>query len=371
MPNIPPSPMDMATLYAVKNWLGIMNNAQDANLQACITAASIYFLRMTGRGPANWQNATQNPFNEPVDYFETYDGNTGQKMFLRNFPINTVASLSVAGYSIPQSAGEQSPGYGIDNSGRAIFVRGSGYGYSGIGGVSGFGNVRGRGGFGSSRPFAAGPQTVQVQYNAGFTTIAYTDVIDTVVQGWQASTAVTAGEQISDGTFLQTALNSGTTGTVAPPWSATIGQQTLDGTVPTQVTWVNTGIAAQPYTIAIQSDAMILSDQGVSYFETGMPLEQVMVSPTVGQYFLVSPGNYLFSATDQGVEMLVNYTVAGTPADIILAIIQLVSLNYVRRNWIGIRSLAMKDVGSTSYTMQIDPAIQQVISNYTRAALNG
>jgi hypothetical protein len=90
--NILPSPMDLASLSAVKSWLNITGTAQDQNLQACLTAASIYFLRATGRGPRNWQNVTQSPFNQSVPYSEVYDGISGVKLFLRNFPINSVSS---------------------------------------------------------------------------------------------------------------------------------------------------------------------------------------------------------------------------------------------------------------------------------------
>jgi len=365
---INPSPMDLTTLSACKSWLSNTSAGSDPNLQACLTAASIFFLRQTGRGPRNWQNATQSPFNEPVDYAETYDGISGDRLYLRNFPINSVSSLSISGYTVPDSSGQNQPGYLIDDSGRSILIRLSGYGYNTGGGVSGYGNFRGRGGIGAGRAFAAPPQTIQVEYNAGFSAVPVVDELHTVIAGWTANTAVSTGDVVSDGTYLQTAQNSGTTGTVAPTWSQLKAGQTKDGTTP--ILWINSGIPASPNMIVIQNDVTTLSDQGVKYFSTGNPLTKVSISPAQGQYFLVAPGTYLFNAADAGQDMLVSYTSAGTPADIVLAVIQLVSLNYKRRDWIGQRSVAMKDVGSTSYTLAIDPSIQAVILAYTRASLS-
>lgn len=368
---IPPSPLDLASLSGCKAWIGgISGSAQDANIQACLTAASVYFLRQTGRGPRNWQTAAQSPFNQPVTYTETYDGISGGKLWLRNFPITAVSSVTVGSYTVPQSNGPTLPGWAIDDQGRAIVIRGGGAGTSPqtfqYVGRYGNGYQAGAGAVFGGRGFAVGPQSVQIGYTAGFNTVPVTSAINTIVAGWVASTAYATGAVVSDGTNLQQALNSGTSGTVAPPWSTTTGQQTKDNTV----SWKNTGIAAAPNTVSIVSDANVLSDQGVSYFIGGAALTKVLVAPAVGQYFLVSPGNYLFNVGDAGKQVLVNYTLAGTPPDIILAVFQLVALNYIRRNWVGTRSVGMKDVGTTSYTLALDPAIQQVISNYTRASLS-
>lgn len=368
---IPPSPLDLGSLSGCKAWIGgVSGSSQDANIQACLTAASVYILRMTGRGPRNWQTATESPFNQPVGYMETYDGIAGNKLWLRNFPITEVASVVVGAYTVPQSTGPSLPGWAIDDQGRAIVLRNGGAGMSPqtfqYVGRYGNGFMAGSGAVFGGRGFAAGPQQIQIGYTAGFNTIPVTNSINTVIEGWQASTGYATGDTVSDGTNLQQALNSGTTGSVAPPWAAASGGKTTDNTI----SWKNTGIAAAPNTLSIESDANVLSDEGVKYFSSGTPFVKVLISPSVGEYFLVAPGNYLFNVADAGVEVLVNYTLAGTPPDLILACFQLVALNYQRRNWVGVRSIAMKDVGSTSYTLAIDPGIQQVISNYTRASLS-
>ena len=368
---VTPSPMDLASLSAVKSWLGDINGTgQDANLQACLTAASIFFLRQTGRGPRNWQNVVSSPFNESTAYVEVYDGISGQKLWLRNFPINSVSELQISGRVIPAANGSTVPGYTIDDQGRAIVLSAGGalspdtfqyVSLYGNGYTSGYGALR------NWRPFASGAQQIQISYMAGFIASPITNDLETVVPAWQAGHAYTTGQQVSDGTYLQTATNSGTSGATAPPWATQKLGTTKDGTL---LVWVNSGVTGAPYTIQIQAQVAVLSDQGVSYFSTGTPLTKVLVSPSVGEYFLVAPGSYLFNAADMGVEMLMAYTLAGTPADIVLAVIQLVALNYKRRNWIGQRSIAMKDVGTTSYTLQMDPGIKEVISLYTRSSFS-
>lgn len=370
MPNVSPSPLDLASLYGVKNWLNITGTNQDSNLQACLTAASVYFLRYTGRGPRNWQNVTASPFNESVAYTEVYDGISGSKLFLRNFPINSVSSLQVQGVAVQPSTGVGLPGFVIDDQGRAIVIRNGGGGASPqtFAYVNQFGNgyQAGAGAGVFLSPFGAGPQGIAVAYMAGFNAVPVVDDIYSITEAWQATTAYSTGDVVSDGTFLQQAQNSGTSGAVAPPWASLNGGTTIDNTI----TWLNLGETQAPYTVTIQNDVATLSDQGVDFFIGGMPLTKVLVMPTAGQYYLISPGNYLFAAADQGLEVQISYTSAGTPQDIVLAVFQMVSLNYKRRDWIGQRSVTMKDVGSTSYTLQLDPEIRAVMEFYKRSSFS-
>jgi len=361
--------MDLTTLGACKSWAGVIGTAQDANIQAALTAASIYFLRMTGRGPRNWQNATQNPFNEPVSYVETYDGISGSKLWLRNFPIVSVSSVIIGGYTVLQSTSTTMPGWAIDDQGRAIVIRSGGASPQTFQYVGRYGNgyMAGSGFWRDSAPFSSGPQQIQISYLAGFNTEPVTNDLYPIIGAWQPSTLYSTGMQVSDGTYLQTAQNSGTSGTAAPPWSQQTNGQTKDGT---SLIWVNTGVTQAPNAVIVDGDQNILADNGVTYFVGGAALTKVQVAPASGQYFLVSPGTYLFSQADAGKQVLISYTAAGTPADIILAVLQLVALNYKRRNWIGQRSVAMKDVGSTSYTLQLDPAITECIRNYTRTSMS-
>lgn len=366
------SPMDLGTLSGVKNWLGITGSDQDENLQACLTAASIEVLRMTGRGSRNWQTATVSPFNQSCPFNEVYDGVSGQKLFLNNFPINSVQQLSLSGRIVPESTGPQFPGFTIDGQGRSLVLSFGGalspdtfqyISLYGNGYTSGAGAIR------RPSPFGVGAQQIQVQYMAGFNASPIVDDLENITPAWAATTAYTTGDQVSDGTYIQQAGASGTSGALKPPFSQNAQGTTPDGDG--DLVWFNTGNQAAPNTIVIESTLAILSDQGVSYFSSGVPLTPVTIAPQVGQYFLVAPGVYLFNVADVGEPMLVSYTIAGTPGDLVLAVIQLVSLNYKRRNWIGTRSIAMKDVGSTSYTLLMDPEIRRVIEFYRRTVIGG
>jgi hypothetical protein len=140
--------------------------AGDLSFAQIITATSLQFLRITGRGPMNGSVPTISPFVEPVGYDEWYDGNGNQRQFVRNWPITEVTNVFVNGTSIPLSGGVTQPGYVIDGSGKSIVIRTIGqispiYSYSSryIGGGNYF--------------FARGIQNVEIQYTAGFSGIPY------------------------------------------------------------------------------------------------------------------------------------------------------------------------------------------------------
>ena len=365
------SPFDLTTVAFARSWIGGLGSAQvspqtNNNIQACITAASIEFLRLTGRGPINWQNASASPFVQPVDYVELYSGNGNPEMFLRNFPVNSIASLLILGTSVPASTSPATAGYEVGATGRSIvLIVGGGTSVDTFQNFYPYG-----GGIGRRYGFPYGVQNVQVSYNAGFNAQTVASELQTVLEAWEPTTAYVTGDLVSGGGFVQQAANSGTSGASQPPWAA---QTTQDGSGSTTINWNNTGIVGASNTITaalIYDGYSWLTDGGVKYFSSGIPLTPVLVSPAVGEYFIVSPGVYLFNAADTGVEMILSYTAAGTPADIVLAIAQWVALNYARRNWVGIRSIAMKDVGSTTYTMvAFDEAVKKVIANYTRKSV--
>lgn len=361
---IPPSPMDLTTVQAIQAW-GNFGSTPSASLQICLTGCSIGFLRMTGRGPRNWQNVTQNPYNEPVSYSEVYDGISGNKLFLRNFPINSVSLLSVLNVAVPASGGPALPGYVIDDSGRSIAMRGGGGGASPdtFAYVNRYGNGYSAGA-GAGRywqPFCGGVQGVQVDYIAGFSTLEMEGDLYTIVPAWTSKT-YSYGAQVSDGVYLQTCVQSGEAGVLAPTWNSTKSGVTTDG----QAKWSNAGITQAPNTVVVGSERAVLADGGVDYFSSGDTFSPVLVAPAAGQYYLIQQGTYLFNAADAGQQVQIAYTAAGTPEDIILAVMQLVSLNYKRRDWIGQRMVMMKDVGSTAYTLDIDPGIKEVIERYRR-----
>lgn len=361
-----PSPIDLATLQACKDWIGITNTAGDSNIQRCLTAFSLEFLRMTGRGPRNWQTATASPFNQPVVYSEVYDGNGSDHLFLRNFPITAIGSLTAYGSALQPQTSPGGSGYAIDNQGRSIVLVQNyvafGPRFALYSGGPGFPLSSAYGGF------PCGPQIIGVTYTAGFAVQSVANALYTVIPAWQAAHAYAAGVIISDGTFIEQAIASGTSGAVAPPWAGQQNGTTPDGTG--NLVWQNSGIQAAPYTVVVQSDTVVLTDGGVKYFSSGIPLTQVFTSPAAGQYYLVAPGSYLFNAADAGVQVQISYTAAGTPADIVQATLEAVSLNYKRRDWEGISSLSMKDVGQTTYTQfAMSKSVKDVVMTYKRASM--
>jgi hypothetical protein len=366
--------IDLTTLSDVKTWMaGIQapdNQNTDSVLQSAITAVSLDVLRRTGRGPRNWQVASQSPYNQQVEYMETYDGSSTARMFLRNFPIVSVSSLTVFGTTVSPSTSQSSPGFVIDGSAKSISLISpfSGYGY---------GNYYGNGrwpafGLGVLARFPQGVQNVQVTYTAGFNSQAITNELRTVPAlpaSWAAQTAYSAGALIFGAGYVQAAsirsgAQSATSGSLTPSFSTSLGGTVSDG----QIIWTNTGL---PYTVTAAVQPW-LSNTSITYFSGGAPLAQVFAAPAVGQYFIQYPGVYLFNVADAGTQILLAYTAAGTPPDVQLAATRMVYLTYKRRGWEGLRSMAQKDVGQTNYSAwEVDPEVREVLSNYTRSAITG
>jgi hypothetical protein len=151
--------IDLTTVPLLREWIPASSSTpqaqqaatQTAVLQSAITAASLDFLRRTGRGPANGSVPDKSPFNEAVSYTETYDGNGSNTQFVRNAPVLSVQSLTVNGVAIMLSPGFPTPGYKISDKGNSIVMVGGG-GY------------RGRT---SGLCFARGTQNVAIAYTAG------------------------------------------------------------------------------------------------------------------------------------------------------------------------------------------------------------
>jgi hypothetical protein len=82
---------NLCTLGAVKTYLGIADTSQDAQLTALIAAASQDFMNQTNRPD----------FAPPTDYVDYLVGNDSYKIFANHYPMNSVASLTVNGTTIP------------------------------------------------------------------------------------------------------------------------------------------------------------------------------------------------------------------------------------------------------------------------------
>lgn len=298
-----PSPIDLTSVQAVKNWLSGTGKASEAdqdddNIQLCITACGMYWLTRTGRGSQDGGIPTASPFNQPVTFNETYNGNGKESLFLRNSPIQSVSSLVVNGTTIPQSTAWNQTGWVIQADGKRISIRSGGGSNTRL--VTEY--VLGR------LVFNRGIQNVEVTYDAGYAMIPVVNELQTVP---------------------------------------------------------STG----PYTVTV--DDQWLADIGVKYFSTGDPLEQVQTSPNEGQYYVQSPGVYLFNEADESQQLQFSYNTPGTPPDVALAAVQQVAVNYKRKKWIDQRSQSMAHgAGTISFRdWELPPEVVRVLVNYTRTSM--
>jgi hypothetical protein len=87
------------------------------------------------------------------------------------------------------------------------------------------------------------------------------------------------------------------------------------GSTVSQFSEVHSVPGTSPFTVSVTFGAHFVSDQGVTYASSGLPLIAVASSPTTGQYSVnAATGVYTFSTGDQGVGILISYNYAPTPA---------------------------------------------------------
>lgn len=304
--------VDLTTVQSAASWAQVTIPSPDTtnvsgNLQKCITAASIEFLRLTGRGPMNYSVPFDSPFVESVSYTELYNGNGNSEIYLRNMPVTAISAVTINGRTILPAADATGAGFQIGRTGQSIVL------LNGAGGQPDTFSAVGRRSTCTRYGFPLGLNNVSVTYTAGF-----------------APTTVTELHSIP-----------------------------TSGSNPLQITVASLALGL-PW----------IADVGVTFFIGGAALTKVSIAPAAGQYYIVSPGVYLFNTADGGKQVLISYSMAGTPADIRTAVEQIVALNFKRRNWIGQESVAMKDVGSTKYSLLLDPEILRVVDYYKRRGVN-
>lgn len=375
---IGPTGLDLTTTAQAVEWIfGASQNAgqNTAVLQTLISSLSLDFLRRTGRGTQNGSVPTQSPFNQAVNYSESYTGNGNSLLQLRNWPILSVASVSVFGQPLPASSGPAGLGYFISDNGQFLGLRYGPVVNAGWGGYwgSGWSGLRGASvGNGGGWPKAV--DCIQVSYSAGFAARSIMGELQTVPvlpPTWSANTTYGSGASIFDGTNVQvcaivagnaTVANSGASTPQWGPYKPGVTVVTADGPY---LAWTNQG---PPYVVTV-SELPWLADGGVDLFIGGTSLTPVTTAPSAGQYYAMGGGAYLFNAAQAGVQVLMSYSAAGTPADIQEAVLRWVNLIYKRRGWEGIRSLMQKDAGSTVYTtFEIDPSVEKTLRYYRRRA---
>jgi hypothetical protein len=302
--------IDLTTPANVQQYLRTPSNAtlssvETAQIQNMITAASRYWLRLCGYGPINQQQATQSPFNEAVSFDEFYDGDGQTRLYTRNRPISAVAALIINGITIALSTAWNVTGYVIDQSGESLQLRGS---------LAVPPRGWSFGQFGPSGPsgqtansafrFPPGVSNIELQYTAGFASIVVTNELQTI--------------PASPGPYTLTTLNPA------------------------------------------------LANTRIRYFSGGATLTPVATAPSAGQYVILDIGIYQFAAADAGAQVLIDYTQAGTPEDVQLAVAQMVATNYKRRGTIDQK---MQTGGATFRDWELPPEVVSVLYRYKRRAL--
>lgn len=305
-----PNPIDLTTLAAVKSWAGVPAN---------VTTEDDNIQRCITAASAYWlwytgkssENVTpsQSPFNQPVAYNENYDGSGSERQFVRTAPIQSVQALTIGNVPVQQSTVFGQPGWVIDSGAKSISIRGGG------GGSQSFTTTLLTPFLLAGQFFVKGLQNVNIQYTAGYPLRQIANELDTI--------------PAASGSPLRSIIT-----VQVLPW---------------------------------------IADGGVKDFGTGNPYTLVNVAPSTGQYFLLGAGQYLFSSSDAGKDVLISYSAAGTPPDVEFAARQMVTLNYKRKNWIDEASRAMAGgAGTVSYRGWIvQPEVKAVMDNYRRVAIVG
>jgi hypothetical protein len=123
---------DLTTLEAVKRWLDLSTDGSDPLLTALITQVSAFV------------ESTLQRTILTATHVETYRGTGGPRFQLRNWPVQSVASIAWAGETITTQADIVGSTAGVCTDGRAVIL------------------------IGSRTPYA---QPVQVTYTAGYDTV--------------------------------------------------------------------------------------------------------------------------------------------------------------------------------------------------------
>jgi hypothetical protein len=92
------APNDLTTLAAVKQWLGLSSDADDASLDSLVSAISQAILADLGR-----------PSILPTNHTEILDGGNADELVLRHWPVTEVLFCTADGGALPESSG---PGHG-------------------------------------------------------------------------------------------------------------------------------------------------------------------------------------------------------------------------------------------------------------------
>jgi hypothetical protein len=104
---------DLTTLAAVKLWLNFTGTTDDPLLSSLITEVSAFV------------ESTLNRKILTASYTETYRGTGGARFMLRNYPVQSVASIAWAGSTITTQADPVGTAAGVCTDGRSVILIGS------------------------------------------------------------------------------------------------------------------------------------------------------------------------------------------------------------------------------------------------------
>lgn len=107
---------DLTTVDAVKLYARVTSDADDALLSMLVTALSSYVKSWLSRGVL------------AADYVQSFNGHGGTVLMLPEYPVNSVASLTIDGITIPARPSALGAGYTFDYDSIAVdgyrFTRG-------------------------------------------------------------------------------------------------------------------------------------------------------------------------------------------------------------------------------------------------------
>lgn len=280
--------MNLTSLANVRAWLNISTDTDNGLLNRLIAEASRLVLNYLQRSDLGLTAIT-----------ETISGQNTPKVQLRNWPITSVASLTINGIVIPQSASPNAFGWALEPVYGSIAGRPQMLGVVAAGGwpvsgyASGYGEVAYRQPNGYNRPFCQGVANIAVNYSYGYCTQAEAQTIPT-----------SAPYNITP---------FGSYGS----WSGDLGVTYANGTALTQIA-------------------------------NGAPTAGQYVAPYLG-------GNtpipyYIFAAADTGSAVLLNYNYV--PYDLEQAAIEIVGERYKYRSRIGEASKTLGGQETASYMVK-------------------
>jgi hypothetical protein len=134
---------------------------------------------------------------------------------------------------------------------------------------------------------------------------------------------------------------------------------------------VNEVDAITTQTITLQRSPWV-SDQGVKFYPSLVPLTLVDSAPAAGEY-AVDAGLYVFNVADEGSRVAVSYSVNAAPFDLEYAVRCVVAINYKRKGWQDQGSRVVNAGGSSATTAYRNwawpPEYDDVFENYKRLAV--